>query len=793
MTSSEPLDIGTEIAGDVRIASVVETDALGYRYLVTVGPDNHPGELFEFMPRALAGRDGRGRLAPLRAEDAESLRLGLARFRAEAEALRATRHPNVAAVDRVIETRGTTCILLPCDEGCTLAAMAENLRRLPTQDELDRLVAPLIAALSSLHKRGVIHCSIGPETIRLGPDQTPMLVRFGATRAFLASRTRTVGDCVTPGYSAPELYLSDASAQGAACDVFSLAATLYRLVMGRAPVDVFQRNIGEAMSPAISSRGSYRPSFLAAIDAGIALDPSGRPASIEALGQRLLGYHASAPTTSTGPLVTEPAQAASRAPGASTAVPAATVAPSEAAAAQHPPASGEQPDDTADTTAGSDDASGQEAAAPGRAGRLSSSPARLAMLAAGLALLVGAGVGMLDLGRQSTKPADPAKPSGPIATAPPVKPASEEEARRQREELTRRQQKEQLDTETIATTRARERNARLAAIAETTDRDALFSIAGTDTTLLPQVEARLTALGFVRGLVEQRVVWVRPGEPFRDCATCPELVAVPPPVRSAAQTPKATPAAAAPASQPAAGDAPLAIGRFEVTRDEFAAFVTDTGYEPGAGCHARRPVWQLDPELSWKDPGYAQNGRHPVVCVSFDDAKAYVAWLNLRTKADYRLLTEDEWDHAARSGTATALRFPFGKDDRDICGYANGADQNAKETNPGWQVADCTDGFAATAPVGSFKPNHFGLYDTLGNVWEWVDSCGAAPGEDKARTPAVCTPRHPHILKGGSFSDRSDLLETSARGGAEPGVRDEIVGFRVARSLQPRASAGTTP
>ena len=829
MTGRKPLDVGTVIDGDVRVTSVVEDDALGFRYLVEIVADRQPGELIEFLPRSLACRDAHGIMVAARPEQSDSLELCRARFLAEAALLRALPHPNLVPILRAFEHQGAPCLVMPCAAGQTLAEKAVGQVRLPSQDELDELVAPLVSALSSLHARNLFHCNVGPQTILIGEHGQPMLVGFGGTRALVAALTRTVDDCVTAGYSAPELYLSDASAHGAACDVYSLAAMLYRLVTGRAPVDVFQRNIGAAMSPATTARGSYRPGFLATIDAGLALDPAARPLSIEAFGRRLLGGdatvspavalarqpasppHAAGRGSIAPPLATStaaasspdltppPASALSRAAGA-------PLAPSASNAAGNPgQAAGLRPSQN-----GPVGAAVAPAAVPRR---MWAGSARFIALAAGLALLAGLGIGWLDQqGGKGVKSNDQPVPAPAVATAPPArsveeapktpgaaveatpaKPAGGDEARRPGEELARQQQKEQFDAEIITANRARERNARLAAIAQTSDRDSLLALADSDKTLLPQLEERLAVLGFVRATAGQRLMWVRPGhgEAFRDCEICPELVAVPPPVKSPARTAKATPASTSPqASAPVAIDVPLAVGRFEVTRDEFAAFIADTGYETAGGCHARRPGWQLDPELSWKEPGFEQTGRHPVVCVSFDDAQAYVAWLNLRTKADYRLLTEDEWDHAARSGTATALRFPFGKDDSDICTYANGADKSAAQVNPDWKVADCTDGYAATAPVGSFKPNHFGLFDTLGNVWEWVDTCAPAPDSiDKSR-PVVCTSKNPRFLKGGSFSDRSDLLEPSARSGAEPGVRDEIVGFRVVRSLQRQPGKG---
>src|SRR5262249_449287 len=111
-------------------------------------------------------------------------------------------------------------------------------------------------------------------------------------------------------------------------------------------------------------------------------------------------------------------------------------------------------------------------------------------------------------------------------------------------------------------------------------------------------------------------------------------------------------------------------------------------------------------------------GRRSVINLSWNDARQYVAWLSRKSGKSYRLLTEAEWEYAARAGTTT--RFSWGNTESDLCGYANGADLTAKDKNASW-AASCRDGHVNTAPVGSFKPNPFGLHDMHGNVWEWVE------------------------------------------------------------------------
>ena len=194
-----------------------------------------------------------------------------------------------------------------------------------------------------------------------------------------------------------------------------------------------------------------------------------------------------------------------------------------------------------------------------------------------------------------------------------------------------------------------------------------------------------------------------------------------------------------------------------------------------------------DPARSWRNPGYAQTGRNPVVCVSWTDAQAYVTWLSEKTGQPYRLLNEAEWEYAARAGT-TAPRY-WGHSADDSCSYANGADLTAKSHYPGWTVANCRDGHVWTAPVGSFSANAFGLFDPIGNVWElvgdcWNDSYADAPTTGEAWTAGDCSDR---VLRGGSWNNKPRNLRSANRNRNRAGNRNNNSGFRVASTLRRRS------
>jgi formylglycine-generating enzyme required for sulfatase activity len=288
------------------------------------------------------------------------------------------------------------------------------------------------------------------------------------------------------------------------------------------------------------------------------------------------------------------------------------------------------------------------------------------------------------------------------------------------------------------------------------------------------VDARLSALGFVAIVSGTERRYRRPGEaePWRDCESiCPELMLIP------TGTVEMT---------VAIGDSlrtlafeipqPLAVGRFEVTRDEFSAFILETGWSAGPGCYARQPTWGLNPALSWKEPGFAQTGDDPAVCISHEDATAYLEWLSARTGAHYRLPTDAEWHYLAG-----AERWPVSEDGSEQCAIGNGADRTALSENPGWQVAACDDGYAGTAPVGRFAAGPWGLHDLNGNAWEWVETCAPEPRADAPFPPPTCPSGAPRLLRGGSWADAPDLRRIDSRVISAPSIRDQVAGFRVVR------------
>lgn len=294
-----------------------------------------------------------------------------------------------------------------------------------------------------------------------------------------------------------------------------------------------------------------------------------------------------------------------------------------------------------------------------------------------------------------------------------------------------------------------------------------------------------------------------PGTTFRDCPHCPEMVVIPPGsfLMGSTKEENAKELATIPRDgfglawllgftdrdsaerfmayeypqHPVMIAKPFALGKYPVTRTEFAAFVQDTGYATGP-CMIYVPHGRSSIDLSprWQHPGFYQQGNDPAVCISWKDAHAYIAWLNRQVQVahgngTYRLPSEAEWEYAARAGTHTARWWGdgliFGKMN------CNGCDMGAP--------------LNGTVPVMSYQPNPFGLYNMLGNVEEVVEDCWhksyvGAPSDGSPWLTGDCSKRS---VRGDGWLGSPWAARAATRSGQKSYIGDNARGFRVARSL----------
>ncbi|HMW24562.1 MAG TPA: SUMF1/EgtB/PvdO family nonheme iron enzyme [Burkholderiaceae bacterium] len=226
----------------------------------------------------------------------------------------------------------------------------------------------------------------------------------------------------------------------------------------------------------------------------------------------------------------------------------------------------------------------------------------------------------------------------------------------------------------------------------------------------------------------------------------------------------------------------VAVMESEVTREQFSIFANEIKYQASSNCN-------------WRTPGFLQTDQHPVVCISWSDAVSYARWLSSKTKKNYRLLSEMEWEFSARAGNNA--RWSFGESDGDICTHANIRDSGNWSTNESGDPkqaaldslaapATCNDQAKFTAAARSYKPNNWGLYDLHGNVWEWVNDCwrdnNTGPPSAENSQELACLDRS-RTLRGGSWSFSADFSRSAARIRYVEGNRDNSTGFRLARDI----------
>lgn len=262
----------------------------------------------------------------------------------------------------------------------------------------------------------------------------------------------------------------------------------------------------------------------------------------------------------------------------------------------------------------------------------------------------------------------------------------------------------------------------------------------------------------------------RPGTAFKDCQRCPELVALPAgsfmmgsPDNEAGRQPDEGPAHKVTFARP------FAVSRFHVTVEEWAAFAKETGFilkdgdtRPGRECKAGKPR-------------YPQTARHPAVCLDFYDAQAYIEWLSKKTGKLYRIISEAEWEYAARAGSTGPFPFPF--DDERYYAIHSHANTYGEQ-----------DGYSYVAPVGSFPANAFSMHDMHGNVHEWVADCYhknyvSAPQDGSAwmqENNGDCKWRH---IRSNDWIEPSVFSRSANRNDRAPSTRGDWIGFRVARPL----------
>ncbi|MBI3480610.1 MAG: formylglycine-generating enzyme family protein [Nitrosomonadales bacterium] len=255
----------------------------------------------------------------------------------------------------------------------------------------------------------------------------------------------------------------------------------------------------------------------------------------------------------------------------------------------------------------------------------------------------------------------------------------------------------------------------------------------------------------------------QPGGIFRECAACPDMVVIP-----AGSFDMGSYGSDEKDEKPERRitiEQPYAIGKIEITRGQFAAFVSATHYDAGDKCLMLADgQWEEFNGKNWRNPGYAQDDNHPVACVNWSDAQAYVKWLSQQTGKHYQLPGESQWEYACRAGMPG-----------EYCGGDNVDSMTWYEQNSG----------NATHPAAAKQANAFGLYDMSGNVGEWLEdnyhgNYSGLPSDGSAWTGESAT----RVMRGGSWASQPRGVRAASRSASAPEYRYYDTGFRVVRMLR---------
>ena len=808
MTSqSSALQPGSLIA-DLQVNAILGVGTFGITYLVTDPAIGTRFALKEYLPSGHATRRDDGRVLPENEQSSQVFESGLKQFLNEARIVAALDHPNIVKVLRYFEANGTAYFLMPYYQGQALHHLLETNGSFD-RDDAKALMLPMMDALEYIHKQGVVHQDIKPANIYMTDSGNPILFDFGVAAMDRAKPHRLGSE----GYAAPEQ--ADANGKiGPWTDIYGLAATLYRCVSSRIPTSATQRReaLGAGDSDPLTAfstlaSASQYGGLTDAVELGLKVQLQERPKDVSTWKKSFesLDWHRSVvvggstqdyakerkewlPTilfvvflvamTSVGIflLTDEGPERASPTPAAGIDDPSPSTQP---AARQREASSAEverwQAALKADTVTG-------------YRRFIADYPDSVYRNQAETQLNILDEKAWQELSAEDSVPAyedylevfpDGIHQTEALQRIDAIKTA---EAKTERERLAREKREaaaweEASQARTIAAydqyiadwpaglhIEEAKRVRRL--LKDQSNDDKAFQSAlklDTKDAFQAYIDAFPNGVNVTSALQHMDDLTLRPGKTFRDCADCPSMIVVP----AAAYW-----QGSEDGSEPALNmekprrlvtiDEPFAVSVHEITMAEWDLCFADKG------C-TTRPI----------DNGWGR-GNRPVMMVSWNDAEQYVHWISEKTGQSYRLPSESEWEYFARAGEESD--WPGG-DPSKVCNYANIA---GTETGFRWQHAQCGDKLTlGTAPVGSFRANSFGLYDTTGNVSEWTADCMNlsyldAPVDGSAWGRGICSS---HMTRGGSWITGTKEIRLPARFNLKNGDRNDFTGFRVVRKV----------
>ena len=705
-----------------------------------------PVAVKEYLPSDCAVRERSLSVVPKSADDEEMYEWGLERFLEEARVLARFKHRSIVQIYRFFRAHGTGYIAMEYVEGQTLSDWLADRDPL-SEAELREILLPLLDGLEEVHRSGVMHRDIKPGNIIMrAEDDSPVLLDFGAARQTVMAKSRSVTAILTPGYAPVEQY-SEKGKQGPWTDIYALGALCYRALTGKVPEESSNRIFDDSLESLEEiCQGQGRPEFLRAVDWALRVRQEDRPQDLEEWRAALEGERTPE----------KPREREERKP-----IPAPDLKPKRRWVGKLVAgimvlliAAGggyfgwveleerRAAEEAARVAAEEEErrrAEAERKVAEEEKQRLEEE--RKLALEAEVKRLAEEMVRKAEAERKAAEEAARRKAEAERKAA--------EEAARRKAEAKREAAEEAVRRKAEAKREAAEEAARREAEAEEAARrktEAEHRVA----------DERVRRKGEMEyGTAEEVARRWPPGKLFRDS------------LRSGGEGPQM---AVLPAGSFRMGclsydddcaddekpvhevriARPFAVSVYEVTFEEYDRFTVSTG-------------------RGRADDFGRGRGRRPASYVTWEDAQAYVRWLSSQTGAEYWLLSESEWEYAARAGSSTKYSWgdEFGRNRATCCS---------------------TSGLDKLAPVGSFEPNAFGLYDMHGNVLEhvadcWNDNYWGAPTDGSAWTQGDCGHR---VLRGGSMSHHPLSLRSASRSNMnQMQTAFSPQGIRVARTLTP--------
>nr|VFJ43105.1 MAG: Formylglycine-generating enzyme, required for sulfatase activity, contains SUMF1/FGE domain [Candidatus Kentron sp. FM]VFJ43927.1 MAG: Formylglycine-generating enzyme, required for sulfatase activity, contains SUMF1/FGE domain [Candidatus Kentron sp. FM]VFK07347.1 MAG: Formylglycine-generating enzyme, required for sulfatase activity, contains SUMF1/FGE domain [Candidatus Kentron sp. FM] len=803
---------GTPLGDDYVIGRVLGHGGFGITYLGWDSALDTRVAIKEFLPDRLASRGPQPPQVDVYPKQKKLFDDGLARFQEEARILAGFQHyPGIVTVFKFLSANGTGYMVMAFVEGITLGQYLKSKGdKIPWQQAL-AILTPVMDALRETHGAGLLHRDICPDNIYITHDRQVKLLDFGAARR-ATEKTLGLNAMLKEGYAPDEQYRSNGQ-QGAWTDVYGLCATLYRCVTGQLLPPSLDRIRKDGLQPPSTLGVSLPEGHEAALLKGLAVDAQDRWQSIEAMQDAFgIGPPPPPPPPRFWPFwkkmlivlavlllltgfigigiesIPRPAKLTVQAnvPEAMVYIDGEKIGLSgikhEIDAGEHTvrvEKSGYEPVET------------RVALMAGEEGRilrarLSPRPARLviasdfpdatvhidgkAVGSPGIEHTLAAGEYTVRVERPGYEPVETRitlEPGGKRTIRAELIPKKAKLVIRSRQE----NDMAYINDKEVGPTG---RKPHILAHGEYTIRVEKEGFAPFEEwiSLAPGEQRELRAK--LEPIPEFGSRY-KPGRSFRDKlqdgSPGPRMMVIPAGMFRMGSPPEERNRDADEGPQHQVRiPRSFAMGVTEVTFEDYDRFTAATGRE-------------LSDDHDWG------RGRQPVINVSWSDAVAYAKWLSAQSGQEYRLPTEAEWEYAARAGTTSP--YPWGTNETSACAYANSYDVSGEETHhKGWDSLSCDDGWANTAPVGSYPANDFGLFDISGNVWEWTADCwhedyqgaptdGTSWGKEDG---GDCTRR---VARGGSLFGKPWFLRSANRFEVPMDKKAVDLGFRLVRTLKP--------